>query len=80
MKSNGKKRATKAKPRRRRSLAYRLPPLPREEREAFKRFMDDLAKMTDAERWQTIIDAGICTKSGKLRKPYAPQPDDYLAR
>lgn len=38
--------------------------------------MKRLAAMTPEEIFQTMVDSGIYTRRGKLRKPYAPQPDD----
>lgn len=38
--------------------------------ELWKRTSADLAKMTAAERRQTLVDAGILTKKGGIASPY----------
>ena len=47
---------------------------------AHEAFMKKLSMMSAHEIFLTAVEVGIYTKSGKLRKPYAPQPDDHLAR
>ncbi len=42
-------------------------------------FMKRMAKMTPHEIFQTMVEAGVYTKSGKLTKRYASQSDDSEA-
>jgi hypothetical protein len=41
--------------------------------------MKRLSKMSAEEIFQTAVKAGIYTKKGKLKKPYAAQAEDELA-
>ena len=57
-----------------------LRPLPPRLEAAFKAVRKMLSKMSAHEIFLTAVKSGIYTKGGKLKKPYAPQPDDHLAR
>ncbi len=46
-----------------------LPP-PHPNADAHERFVAAFRRMTQAERFQTIVDAGICTPDGKFTAPY----------
>ncbi len=52
----------------RRAQSFLPPPHPNAE--AHKRFMAAFRRMTPAERFQTIVDAGICTPDGQFTAPY----------
>lgn len=54
-----------------------LPPLPHAA--AHERLLARLAKMSAEEIFQTMIDAGIYTKDGKLTKPYRTPRDAAAA-
>jgi hypothetical protein len=51
---------------------------PQENAKAHARVMARLRKMTPAQIFETLIRSGIYTRSGKLKKPYAPTADDHL--
>jgi hypothetical protein len=53
--------------------AYRI--RPHANAEAHARLMERWSKMTSAEIFQTIVDAGIYTPDGELAEPYrTPEP------
>jgi hypothetical protein len=57
-------------------VEFRLPP--HANAQVHAAIMKELRAMTPEEIFQTAVEAGIYTKTGKLRKPYATQPDDHL--
>jgi hypothetical protein len=50
-----------------------LPPLPHAE--AHQRLLKRLSEMSTDEIFETIVRAGICTKDGRLTKPYRTPRD-----
>ena len=64
---NGKKRTAFAPP-------------PHENAAVHALIMEELRKMTPEEVFQTAVDAGIYSPSGRLTRPYAPRAGDHLAK